>query len=369
MVFLLINFLVAFLGFIAFLTILSSSKKNENSTNYYFITILFWLTIRRFFYSFIFLFEIEIQNTVKISSIEYLVIPLFYLFIKKFVRDKISLKENLFHLTLATLFFLGHSFYEINGMLRASLFFVFATIYFFFVIEKVFIFIKETKKNRILKSKKNWLLIMFSLISCVYLISVILLFNFTDNIAKVHRLFYNFSAIIWLIALTYLFIKPEILFGTNNLKNIVRREEITINKIWKSKPIKKIEAYDQKAHASIALNALDIIGKVEDYVENYPFHGNLPLDFKSISEGINIKPYHLNYIFKYYCGYSKSDFFNYYKVMYPLKLIEEGYLQNKTINSLISDSHFKSKQTFYNNFQKFTGKTPQQINRLLKFKM
>ena len=55
--------------------------------------------------------------------------------------------------------------------------------------------------------------------------------------------------------------------------------------------------------------------------------------------------------------------------MYLLKLIEEGYLQNKTINSLISDSHFKSKQTFYNNFQKFTGKNPQEINRLLKFKM
>jgi len=163
MVFLLINFLVAFLGFIAFLTILSSSKRNENSTNYYFLTILFWLTIRRFFYSFIFLFEIEIQNTVKISSIEYLVIPLFYLFIKKFVRDKISLKENLFHLTLATLFFLGHSFYEINGMLRASLFFVFATIYFFFVMKKVFIFIKETKKNRILKSKKTGYLSCFLL--------------------------------------------------------------------------------------------------------------------------------------------------------------------------------------------------------------
>lgn len=369
MVFLLLNFLVAFLGFTAFLVLLISIKRNETPTNYYFLIILFWLIIRRFLYSFIFLFEIEIQNTVKISSIEYLVVPLFYLFIKKFVHDKISLQENLFHLILATLFFLGHSFYEINSILKASLFFVFATIYFFFVVKKVFIFIKETKNNRILKSKKNWLLIMFSLILCVYLISGILLFNFTDNIAKVHRLFYNFSAIIWLIALTYLFIKPEILFGTKNLKNIVRKEELTIKKIWKSKPIKKIEAYDQKVHASVALNALDIIGKVEDYVENYDFHNNTSLDFKSLAIGIEIKAYHLNYIFKYYYAYSKNDFFNYYKVMYLLKLIEEGYLQNKTINSLISDSHFKSKQTFYNNFQKFTGKNPQEINRLLKFKM
>lgn len=107
---------------------LISIKGNENPTNYYFLIILFWLTIRRFLYSF--LFEIEIQNTVKISSIEYLVVPLFYLFIKKFVHDKISLQENLFHLILATLFFLGHFFNEINGILKAYLFFVFTTIYF-----------------------------------------------------------------------------------------------------------------------------------------------------------------------------------------------------------------------------------------------
>ena len=119
---------MAFLGFTAFLVVLISIKGNENPTNYYFLIILFWLTIRRFLYSF--LFEIEIQNTVKISSIEYLVVPLFYLFIKKFVHDKISLQENLFHLILATLFFLGHFFNEINGILKAYLFFVFTTIYF-----------------------------------------------------------------------------------------------------------------------------------------------------------------------------------------------------------------------------------------------
>jgi len=67
--------------------------------------------------------------------------------------------------------------------------------------------------------------------------------------------------------------------------------------------------------------------------------------------------------------YSKSDFFNYCKVIHILKLIQDGYLQNKTINSLISDSHFKSKKTFYNNFRKFTGKSPQEMNTALKFKM
>ena len=53
----------------------------------------------------------------------------------------------------------------------------------------------------------------------------------------------------------------------------------------------------------------------------------------------------------------------------PVFALEDGYLQNKTITSLISDSHFKSKKTFYNNFKKFTGKSPQEMNNTLKFKM
>jgi len=55
--------------------------------------------------------------------------------------------------------------------------------------------------------------------------------------------------------------------------------------------------------------------------------------------------------------------------MHVLALIEEGYLQHKTITSLISDSHFKSQKTFHNNFRKFTGKSPQEVNNTLKFKM
>ena len=55
--------------------------------------------------------------------------------------------------------------------------------------------------------------------------------------------------------------------------------------------------------------------------------------------------------------------------MHLVALIEDGYLQNKTINSLISDSHFKSQKTFRNNFKKFTGKSPQEMDNALKFKM
>ncbi|MDC0178067.1 hypothetical protein OAJ14_07985, partial [Polaribacter sp.] len=123
------------------------------------------------------------------------------------------------------------------------------------------------------------------------------------------------------------------------MKKIVLTYELSSKIIWNLTALKKIQAYDHKIHDKIAPNSLDIINKVERFIESYDFRNNIPLDFKSISEGVKINAYHLNYIFKYYCVYSKSDFFNYCKVIHILKLLEDGYLQNKTISSLISDSH------------------------------
>ena len=203
----------------------------------------------------------------------------------------------------------------------------------------------------------------------IYIISNFFLLNYSENISNAHLKYYNFSAIIWLISLTYLFVNPEIFFGIKTLKKIVRTEELYNKITWNLTALKKIQAYDQETHDKIAPNAIEIISKIEIFTNNYYANNKSLLNFNSLAEGINIKAYHVNYIFKYYCVYSKSDFFNYCKVIHILKLIEDGYLQNKTISSLISDSHFKSKKTFYNNFKKFTGKSPQEMNNTLKFKM
>ena len=368
MIYFFLNFLVAFLALVAFGVILYSSKKNEEPINYYFLIILLGLIIQRFYYSSLILSIENIENKLNYSYVAFLYIPLFYLFTKEFLNYRITLNEHLAHFTLAFIFILINVLIEIDGSVKAILFFIFSTIYLFLGLKKPIFYLKKEKK-KLLKSKKYWLLIILFVSISIYLTANLFLFKYKGNTSIVLKEFYNITSIIWIICLTYLFINPEIFFGTKKLKFIIRKEEITIKNIWKPEPIKKIEEYDQKAHNRAASNTIDIINKIELYIEGYDFHNNLPLDFKSISKGINIKAYHLNYIFKYYCIYSKNDFFNYYKVMHLVALIEDGYLQNKTINSLISDSHFKSQKTFRNNFKKFTGKSPQEMDNALKFKM
>ena len=51
MLFIILNFLVAFLSSVAIIVTIKSSKKNEEPINYYFLIILLGLTSQRFFYT------------------------------------------------------------------------------------------------------------------------------------------------------------------------------------------------------------------------------------------------------------------------------------------------------------------------------
>jgi AraC-like DNA-binding protein len=367
MLYLLLNLLTAFLALGALTVSLVFLKKQES--NYYFLFILLFLTIQRFIYSITFLFEFETHLSFSNSSFAYFIIPIFFLFFKKYFGNQITHKENLYHLSLATCFFLLHVFFDIDQLFKPFLYFIFSSAYMIALLKK-FLNIYYVKKGKwLLKSQKKWSMIMLFLVSLLYVTSNLLIFKYISDTSVILQKFYNITAIFWLVSLTYLFLNPEILFGKEKLKKIVRKEELTPGIIWLSKPNKKIKEKDKNLKDKLAINSMDIISKIESYIEEHYSTKFESLNFDSLSTGTAIQPYHLNYIFKYYCKFSKNDFFNYYKIMHALTLIEAGYLQNKTINSLVTDSHFKSKKTFYNNFNKFTGKNPYEINKLVKFRM
>lgn len=368
MIFVFLNFLVASIAFVAFFVLITNKNKKE-PLNYYFLSILLLLIAQRAFYTSIYLLDLELKQGLTFSVLAYLFIPLYYLFIKSLTNHKISVKENLVNFTLAILLICSHLFFGIKGTYRTILFGIFSTFYLYMLLRNYIIYLEISTLKKTFSSKKKWLSIMVFLIICKYLISNILLITNRKDITIVHENFYNFSAIVWVLALTYLFVNPEILFGVQKLKKIVREDELLNKLVWEENSTKKIALADKQVHEKVVENKLDIIKKIENFTTNYYNKQNTKLTFQKLSEGINVKPYHLNYIIKYYCTLSKNDFLNYCKIRYATQLIEEGYLQRKTVNSLITDTHFSSKKTFYNNFQKFTGQTPYELEKFMKFKM
>ena len=155
MFFLYLNFLIAFLSFVALIVIINSSKKNEEPINYYFLIILLGLTTQRFFYSSSTLFNITIENKLNYSYIAYYHISLYYLFIKEFLKYKIGLKEKLAHFTVASIFVLIHVLIEINGSVKSVLFIIYSTTYIFFLLKKIIFpiyFLRNLTESLIIKN-------------------------------------------------------------------------------------------------------------------------------------------------------------------------------------------------------------------------
>ena len=137
MIFVILNFLVAFLSSVAIIITIKSSKKNEEPINYYFILILLGLTTQRLFYTLSSLININIENKLNYSFVAYFYVPLFYLFLKNYLKYKISQKENLTHFALASVIVLINLFFEIDGKVKFIEFFIFSTIYMLFILQKI----------------------------------------------------------------------------------------------------------------------------------------------------------------------------------------------------------------------------------------
>ena len=116
-----------------------SSKKNEEPYNYYFTIILLGLIAQRFFYTLPVLINTNIENKFKFSFIAYYYVPLFYLFIKKYLKYKINQKENLTHFTFASVFVLINLLIKIEWGVKIY--------YVFYFLYNLYIFC--TKKNKI----------------------------------------------------------------------------------------------------------------------------------------------------------------------------------------------------------------------------
>ena len=58
-----------------------------------------------------------------------------------------------------------------------------------------------------------------------------------------------------------------------------------------------------------------------------------------------------------------KNFINHYRIEYAVALIDRGYLEKHTINSLSVDSGFKSPVTFFRSFKNINKKTPLNYNK------
>jgi AraC-like DNA-binding protein len=353
-----VSLLVGFLCLFLVALMLCSQKPNQKS-NGYLIIILFVAGLQRFANALEVLgFTSTTFSPLKIRmTFAFFIVPLYYLFFKRLIRKKNSVKKELFHFIVPAIF-VAFDFLVTNYTLSYYWYLAFSIGYF----GSILVLIKElfqlTKLNmlekRNYKTIRTWALLMVSITFLLVVYSNYFLLS--DKEPKINlNVFYSLSSFLWLFALIYMFRNPTIIFGEQYLIKNIQKETQHDILIWSEKPLKEIEYKDEQLFQSIADSVETIVMKIQKLQKNVSFISITTLTSKTISKELQLPKSHLDLLFKYYCHYSINEFGNLIKVTYALQLINEGYLNQYTVESLGEKCLFNSRFTFYKNFKKFIG--------------
>ena len=143
----------------------------------------------------------------------------------------------------------------------------------------------------------------------------------------------------------YFLLNPAILDGLPFIK--YRLQDSSISNQQESRPF-IVENYENE------------IARIETYMKNQEVFLNPKITLTQISATLQIPIKDLSYIINNHFDVRFNDFINQYRIEYFSKMLNDDYLNNYTIDSLIQKAGFSSKSTFHAAFKKIHHCTPSQ---------
>jgi len=104
----------------------------------------------------------------------------------------------------------------------------------------------------------------------------------------------------------------------------------------------------------------EYVHKIEEFSFRSQAFRNPDLSLEDIAAAIKIPVSHIQYIFKFHSTESFTDYKKIVRIHDATKLLENGYLHEKTVESLSETVGFSSYVTFYLAFKSITGMTTQE---------
>ena len=284
----------------------------------------------------------------------FFILPLFYLNLKSVIYKQVK-KNWIFHFILPNV--ISILFFSIADIPRTYFGVFTISFYFFYFVKSVLLVINYLQiedfnlieKIRKEKIKVYLLLLLFAKLSnLIILITQIFLFistreNFDFNTALA------LGSIGWILILVYI-IRNKDLFVSGSKLSVLKNDMILF---WSSKKLKKMQKIDQVLYDKLDITSL--IDKILNLESNYEFIKDNELDKKFISKTLKVPEYQVKLLFSYHNFLSNTEYKNAIKINQSLRLLNNGYLDSFTIDSLSKKVGFKSRITFYNNFRKFVG--------------
>jgi AraC-like DNA-binding protein len=361
-----LNLISFFIGIvlILFIPILFFNRNSRKKSNAYFFAILANAGIQRFTNGLeVFGMIGSTINPFQRSLLfAFLIPPVYYLFFENLLLKKTPLKKDIVLFAIPASIIILSLYYNFNQATNQMLFLIYSTAYLIGVIR---ILIKQlfNKKNlqelAHYKTIKYWALIMFAFFVITYAFANYILNLYSkQNLSLVLNHFYNSTSVIWLFIIIYLFMNPVILYGEQLLFKKLNNHIQNEIPIWKTSKKRNTEIIDLIIEKKIKPNLDSILFDINIFEVDLLKHFKALPTLKEMAEGTNHPQSHLKYMFKYYSFYSFSEYLNILKIKYALQLLNSGYLDDRTIDSLSLTCLFSNRSTFFKNFKKHTGYSP-----------
>jgi AraC-like DNA-binding protein len=384
-----ILFITATLGVLCTLLIL---RKNRNQEHYlinkYLIILIIFATSRFFLSGLAVTFpQFNISNVLNLTDVGlFIVVPCFYLYFQNIINENKFNQIDLLHFALPLLVGIAFIINNFGGSRHVNqfnkvLFFVSILVlisYAVFGFVMLYKHIWNRKTDIKAVQKQNNLMTYWTLF--LYVCFIALLFIRVAAILSNNLLSSDHYKYIWVPALVWtgifinIIIRPEILYGYNflaktiNTANTTTPEKIIFSDIWLTErallpiTIEREGVLEKK----IAPLLLQYIHQIEVFSFQTPAFRNPDLNPYEISVALNIPLSHINFVFKYHCNESFTDYKKIVRINDAIKLIEEGYLKHQKIETLSAAVGFTSYNTFNTAFKSITGITALEYMKRLK---
>jgi AraC-like DNA-binding protein len=293
---------------------------------------------------------------------QFFMLVLTYFFFDNLLYKITPFKKVILHLIFPILFILFCVLFSPNFLIIKVTLFLFSSLYIFMMGLLIWKHVYKRKNYKELihyQSIRTWALLTYSMAFISYL-----MFNFVlisiplENQNDYLLRYYDALFPIWAFLIFYIFKNPVILYGEQLLlKNLKKAnpEEIVA---WRSNKLEPTEAEDLELEKKVKSKVDEIIFAIKKYEEKLLQDLVEVPTLKELAYELDYPQSHLKYVFNYYSYCSFSEYQNNLKIKYALKLIKDGYLDTRTIDSLATSCLFANRRTFYRNFNKWVGFTP-----------
>lgn len=372
-----ILFITATLGFISLASICGKHNQNSKSLVNKFLIIIIAYQAIRFTVFANFLTSSNLNIIFFCQTIDFIgiaLIPCFYFYFENIVYENKFKTVNIIHFIAPAFFifiYLISRFVSLDIQNSLKKFFIiggmtvcYTYTYLGFQLLKKNVWNRKSEvkavqnQNMLINKWTKFLIFNFILLIHIRFIAIIISNTFNYNFHHI-----PISALIWNIIFVKILLSPEIFYGYNFLNKAIESasNKVILNKVWNLEGLVKpiTNDKDKKMEETVALRLNEIVNKIEDLSFNSTAFRNPELGFKNIAFEIKIPISHVIHVFRFHCNESFTDYKKIVRINDATKLLENGFLYDKTIESLAQTVGFSSYITFYNAFKSITGVTTQ----------